>query len=157
MADELKKALDCKLPVSHGFGEGTGERGTFIVIDGKLEPFDPKAEARRLSAVEAPSFVRDEILDGVHSMLDDKIYYSRSAYLNSLKDAGYEVTGGDHLKQETKLWTPDEEKIRETAEKAYHDIKNDRVEISEESKELNKREEEQWDLYKKRQKTNWAR
>ena len=111
---------------------------------GKMEDYiePPKPE------VNAPTFFKDEILDGLHSMADDKIYYSRSAYLRSLKEQGYEVTGGEHLK-DVKPWTPPTyEQVREDTVKAYYDVKYDRVEFTEQQKELHKREEEKWNNMK---------
>ena len=133
-----------------------GERGMFRFNKetGALERVDAP---RKLEV--APVFHRDEALDGIHSMLDDKIYHSKSAYKRSLKEAGYEVTGGDHLQQPVKRYDPEkhEREIRETAEKAYYDIKYDRIPIDEKSKALNAEEERQWKLYQQRQKTNWAK
>jgi len=138
------------------FEEADGERGRFRfnTTTGELEKIDvPK----KLEV--APVFHRDEALDGIHSMLDDKIYHSKSAYKASLKEAGYEVTGGDHLQQPLKRYDPEkhEREIREAAEKAYYDIKYDRIPIDEKSKEINAREEREWKAYQQRQKTTWAR
>jgi len=151
--DELKN-IDCTACVSRGFGEGTDERGAFKFNPetGKVEAF----EAKKKSLVNAPAVHGDEILDGVHSMADDKTYYSRSAYKRSLKEQGYEITGGDHLQVKPKQWKPDIKEIREDAEKAYYDIKYARVPISEKSKQLNLEEERQWKEYQKRQRTKWA-
>lgn len=142
MQDELKKVLgDCKDSVSHGFGDGVEfEKGKYVFNSetGKLERWvAPKK-------VEVHTVIRDEILDGIHSMLDDKVYYSRSAYLNSLKKEGYEVTGGDHLKGPRDVKPPDDAEIRRHTEQAYFDIKYDRVEFTEKQKQLHKEENEVW-------------
>jgi len=133
-----------------------GERGRFRFNE-KTNSLEKIDEPRKIEV--APVFHRDEILDGVHSMLDDKMYYSKSAYKQSLKAAGYEITGGDHLQQPVKRYDPEkhEKEIRETAEKAYYDIKYDRIPIDEKSKAINAEEERQWKAYLQRQKTTWAR
>lgn len=44
-----------------------------------------------------------------------------------------------------------ESEIKDTAEKAYHDIKYDKIPVSEQQREIYKREEREWKNYKQRQ------
>jgi len=126
-----------------------GERGTFVFKEGKLVRKD-----KRVADVQAPAVHGDEMLNGVESPLTGEMYYSKEAYTKHIHAAGYKITGGDHLKGlaiDRKLdFKPDVKGLRDAAERAYYDIKYDRVEIDEKSKQHNIEEERQWNSYRKR-------
>lgn len=145
--DELKKICTInQTSVVHGYGDGVEiEKGKYL--------YNPETKTLEKwiapKKVAAPTVIKDEILEGIHSMLDDKIYYSRSEYLRSLKAAGYEVTGGDHLSRNhlsgpPRYEGPAEQEVRDHVEQAYYDVKYDRVEFSEKQKQLHKEENDKW-------------
>lgn len=115
---------------------------------GQLEPV-----VKEKKVINAPAVHGDEVLDGIHSMLDDKKYYSKSGYRNHIEANNYKVTGGDHLQDQARdraelerHYGSDqhERDIRDAAEKAYYDIKYDRVQYTEKEKQLHIEEERKW-------------
>lgn len=143
--DELQKALseNAKKIVSHGYGDGTGERGCFEYNPETrtLEKFDP---ASRRKHVDAPYVIGDTLPAPVMSMTgSDLVTDSRSRLLQDYAEHGYECTGGDHLGQ--KPPTIDREKrrqeIRDELLKNLNDLRWGNVPVSEREKEICLREE----------------
>jgi len=109
----------------------------------------------------APAFFRDEILDGVESPLTGEKFYSMCKYKQHLKEHGYEITGGSHLKGrgvfDPGFYKPDPEDIRNDVRKAENDLRYGNAPLTDWEKEVCQREQRQLEAYKKRQKTSWAR
>lgn len=109
------------------------------------------AKRKKLIKIKEPKkvivpFVQtDEVHEGIHSMADDKMYSSKSAYRRSLKEQGYRETGGEHLKDRPYQKTDAEleREIREDAERAYHMVKNNEFPFTEKEKQQHI-EEERW-------------
>lgn len=81
-----------------------------------------------------------------------RIFTSRRKLYDHYKEHGYEVTGGDHLgRKPPEPKRSDPKEIRDMAEKAYYDIKYDKIPIDERSRELCRQEERQYKEYLKRQ------
>lgn len=130
------------------FEIGSGERGRFVWWEGRLIPESekPKEEKR-----ETHSVITDELDPPIQCMhcFHPNFFTSRSKYLRHLKEFGYRVTGGDHLKDVMKLEIEEmkkgaekkEAEMVETVKQAVQDVKYDRVYFSEYQKELFKREE----------------
>lgn len=122
---------------------GAGARG-FFSFNQATKEMEPVAQPRKL-VTEAPSVITDEIEPIVsHATYEGKVFTSKSAYRRHLKENGFRETGGEHLKDVERL-RPDEQKEererREDIERAYYDVKYDRVEFTELEKENHKREE----------------
>ena len=122
--------------------EGTGERGKFIFKNGKLQRY---RKPRKVVSVE---IIGDEIEGGIESMATHKRqrFTSKRAYRKHLAIHGFRETGGDHL--HTPRMTDiqreqerEERDRREDVEKAYYDVKYNRVEFTEQQKENHLREE----------------
>lgn len=119
---------------------GKGRRGKFIWNKeaGEFQLAPPK---KSQFDVNAPAILRDEIIGGIESMVDGKIYDSKSALRKSYKMHGVIEKGNDRVQRQRPQSREELEKeIREDAEKAFYDLKYDRVEISEWDREQNKRE-----------------
>jgi hypothetical protein len=136
---------------------GKGRRGVFFwnKETGEFELVPPKPS---ICAVPAPFVISDEIIGGIESMVDGKIYDSKSALRRSYKEQGYIEKGNDRVpRAKAQSLEELEREIREDAEKAYYDLKYNRVEISEWQREQNNREIQALEAEKRRSKTRWAR
>lgn len=129
--------------------EGQGVRGKFRYDKEakKLVPYEApkKVEAHHVQGDETEPFVS-------HATPDGKVFTSKSAYRRHLKTLGFVETGGAHLEDGARIQREIEEKEerqrREDIEKAYYDVKYDRVEFTEREKEQHLREQREW-------KENW--
>lgn len=129
---------------------GKGRRGVFFwnKQTGEFELAPPKPS---ICAVNAPFVIRDEIIGGIESMVDGRVYDSKSALRRSYKAHGVIEKGNDRVpRQRTQTREELEKEIREDAEKAFYDLKYDRVEISEWDREQNKRELERLEQERRR-------
>lgn len=127
--------------MSRFFGWWDKESQTFVYS----KPEAPRKE-------ESAAILTDEI-EPTESMAtaDREIFTSRRKLFDHYKAHGYECTGGDHLGRkppELKRSTPRE--LKDMAEKAYMDIKYDRIPIDERSKERCKTEERAFQEYQRR-------
>lgn len=153
--DELQKALNenAKKAVSHGYGEGTGERGWFLWSEGtrKVEPFN-YAELRK-KTVDAPFVIGDEIEPTMSMTGTDKIHTSKSTLRREYKELGFVETGGAHLGQKPERVDPEKKhrEIREDILKSMNDLRWGNVPQTEKEKEICQREERQYQEYVKRQ------
>lgn len=100
--------------------------------------------------VAAPMVFTDEI-EPLESMATPhrEIFTSKSRLRRHYKEHGFRESGGDHLRT-LGLKTKEEEEaeeraMREDIERAYYDVKYDRVEFSEEEKENHRREQRRWE------------
>ncbi len=113
--------------------EGTGERGLFIYNreTKKLE----KVHKEPKKVVNAPYVLRDEIIGGIESMVTGKIHDSKSSLRREYKAHGMIEKGNDRAPR-PKPRNPEEvyREIREDTEKAYYDLKYDRVPLTEKEK-----------------------
>lgn len=140
-----------------------GERGFFKYdhVSGQMVPVESLKPKRQ--EVNAPNIQTDEIEPTESWATDEgKIFTSRAKLDAHYKEHGYVRTGGEHLKSaqerlEASCPVPStaeierrRREIREDAEKAYYDIKYDRVPISEKEKQLVKNEERQWESFRRR-------
>ncbi len=75
------------------------ERVISIIQDNKLQPLEQE------QSLASPPAVREDRMDGIQSMVDGKIYESKSAYYKHLKEGGHHIVD---YKQEHK---PKTEKI----------------------------------------------
>jgi hypothetical protein len=69
----------------------------YVFDAGKLKPWAEVAAARReraRSALPCPAIIRDG-LDDVQNPVDGKIYDSKSAYYQAVKNAGCEIVGNE--------------------------------------------------------------
>ena len=125
---------------------GNGTRGKFR-YDKEKRCMVPCDEARRIS--KAHGVITDE-MEPIESMATPhrEIFTSKSKYRQHLRALGFRETGGAHL-QDIPSAKEEEEKtekeIREDIEKAYYDVKYDRVEFTEAEKEKHRREEREWE------------
>ena len=113
-------------------GNGTGERGKFV-FNRETQKLEPLAVERKV--VNAPFVLRDEIIEGVESMVTGKVHYSKSSLRREYKAHGMIEKGNDRC---PKPKPPSEEEvyrdIRADTEKAYYDIKYDRIPLTEKEK-----------------------
>jgi hypothetical protein len=148
--DELQKALkeSEKKIVSRGYGDGTGERGWFSLNKDThtLEPYCPGKKN-----VAAPFVITDEIEPVMSMTGSDKIYSSKSALRREYKEMGFVEVGPGGNRGNYKPPTKEErmKEIRETVAKSLNDLKYGNVPISEREREINLREEREWQAYKK--------
>ncbi len=113
---------------------GTGERGLFY-----WNPETKKMERvpyRPRKVVNAPYVIRDEIIGGIQSQVTGRIYDSKSNLRREYKAMGVIEKGNDRMPRSK---PPSQEEIyrdiREDVEKAYYDLKYDRVPVSEKEKQ----------------------
>ena len=140
---------------------GNGERGVWFW---HWDPITNKGEMRKKpkpkkpKVVNAPAVHGDEIIGGIESMVDGKIYDSKSRLRKSYKELGYVEKGNDRLPAPRR---PTEreifEEIREDTEKAFYDLKYGRVPLTEQEKERWNQEQRQLEQERIRAKTRWAR
>jgi hypothetical protein len=121
----------------------------------KFEKAKPKP--KRLEA-NAPYVKRDEIVGGIESWVDGKIYDSKSNLRRSYKEQGV-IEKGDERLPPPKPPDPEEHRkdAREDTERIYHQLKNDEIFVDEKEREWNMRENQRMRLDKRRLKTRWAR
>jgi hypothetical protein len=105
--------------------------------------------------VEAPSIVDDTLLEPLTFYGDDegRKFTSYSQFKQHCAKRGYAIKEKGMFPD--KPWTPpqpDEKELRDTVEKAFYDIKENRVPVSEEQREKWKEENRQAEAYKRR---NW--
>jgi hypothetical protein len=128
-----------------------GYRGKFYLdpVTGKLIPGEPPRK------VSETAFVLPDEIPETESMAtaEGKRFTSRSRLFEHYRQHGYECTGGDHLGVRPEPPDPKKqmEELRADAERAYFDIKYDRVQSTEYEKELCRQEENAFQAYKKRQ------
>jgi len=128
---------------------GDGIRGKWV-FDKKKSKLMPMKEKKK-EVVAAPFVIGDEMPE-IESMATDEglKFTSRSRYRQHLKEHGMRIREkGEN--QTPKYIRATREEIRDTAEKAYMDLKYGRVPLSEKEKERCLREEREWEAYKKRQ------
>lgn len=148
--DELQKALkeSEKKIVSRGYGDGTGERGWFS-LNKETHTLEPYCPGKRTNS--APFVITDEIAPVMSMTGSDKIYTSKSALRREYKEMGFIEVGADRVRGEApKPISKDErmKEIRDTVAKSINDLRYGNVPISEKERELNLREERQWQSYK---------
>lgn len=98
-------------------------------------------------------YVLQDTMEPIESMATPygEMFDSRSAYKAHLKAHGYEETGKDHLtRKPPPPYKPDFREIRETIEKTYYDIRENRVPISERERALCQQEERNYQAYLRR-------
>jgi len=122
--------------------------------DHEKQKFVEGLPGKRQKTDEAPFIQTDEI-PPTESMAtaDREIFTSKRKLFDHYKAHGYECTGGDHLGRtppKPKKSTPRE--LKEMAEKAYYDIKYDKIPIDERSKEICRNEERAYQEFLKRRK-----
>lgn len=136
--------------------QGKGRRGVFFWNKEKGE-FDLVPPKKSIYDTNAPVVIRDEIIGGIESMVDGKVYDSKSALRKSYKMHGVIEKGDDRVqRQRTQTREELEKEIRDDAEKAFYDLKYDRIEVSEWQREQNNREIQALEREKERAKTRWA-
>lgn len=98
----------------------------------------------------APGLILDT-MEPLESMAtpNREIFDSKSAYKRHLKEHGYVITGGEHIKDANRRETQSEKEARhvrnlELTKEALMDVKYGRIEFSEQQKETFKREERAW-------------
>ena len=128
--------------MSDDLKDGTGERGLFYWNR------ETRMLERRVTApkpvVNAPFVIKDEIIGGIESMVTGRMHYSKSTLRREYKAHGMIEKGNDRA---PKPKGPTREEhyrdIREDTEKAYYDLKYDRVPLTEKEKhqcEMERRE-----------------
>jgi hypothetical protein len=82
-----------------------------------------------------------------------KMFTSKKKLIEYDRSHGFVHTGGDHLGEKRELPDPKKQRaeIEADAERAYYDIKYDRVPFTEYEKEICRKEENAFQAYKKRQ------
>ncbi len=135
---------------------GTGERGNFV--------FNPESNKyvrelpKKPVEVNAPYVKKDEIVGGIESWVDGKVYDSKSRLRRSYKENNVVEKGNERLprrKQQTDSERRDD--IHQDTVKAFYDLKYDRVKITELEKEKCQRELRHLKMEKERRRTRWAR
>ncbi len=115
-------------------------------------------EAPKRVEVNAPYVKRDEIVGGIESWVDGKVYDSKSKLRQSYKEHGVIEKGNDRLPP--KRQPTDEETfldVREDTLKTYQGLKYDNVFVTEKEKESCKMELRALRKQNKRRMTRWAR
>jgi hypothetical protein len=119
--------------MSEDLKDATGERGLFYwnretkMLERK--PIQKKQE------VNAPYVLRDEILGGIESMVTGRTHYSKSTLRREYKAHGMIEKGNDRAAKPKGMTEEERYKdIREDTEKAYYDLKYDRVPLTEREK-----------------------
>jgi len=121
---------------------GTGERGLFY-WNRETKMLERRAVAPK-PVVNAPFVIKDEIIGGIESLVTGKMHYSKSTLRREYKAHGMIEKGNDRAPK-PKGPTAEEHyrDIREDTEKAYYDLKYDRVPLTEKEKhqcEMERRE-----------------
>lgn len=132
---------------------GAGVRGLFRYdhVNKKLIRIDkPKP------ATVASPYVHQDTIDPIESMAtqDREMFDSKSAYRRHLKEHGFVESYGHTPKAEPVDKEKYRKELRETAEKAFYDLKYDRIPLSEKEKELCKQEQRKYQDWKKRNSLN---
>lgn len=128
---------------------GSGIRGFFKYDhkQGKLVAVDkPKP------AVVAAPYVHQDTMEPIESMVnqDREMFDSKSAYRRHLKANGFVESYGQTFTPEKPDLEAKRRELRDTIEKSYHDLKNDRVPLTEKEKELCKQEQRKYQDWVKR-------
>lgn len=121
-----------------------------LVWDNDTNTFREKRKERK---VETHFVISDEIPETESMATQDREYFtSRSKYYRHLKEHGYHVkeAGEDSTKPVPKDHEAYVRELKDAAEKAYHDIKNDRIPFTEEEKARWREEERLYQAWKKR-------
>lgn len=128
--------------MSDDLKDGTGERGLFY-WNRETKMLERRASAPK-QVVNAPFVIKDEIIGGIESMVTGKTHYSKSSLRREYKAHGMIEKGNDRA---AKPRGPTREEhyrdIRQDTEKAYYDLKYDRVPLTEKEKhqcEMERRE-----------------
>lgn len=149
--NELRKALkeNSTNTISKGYGEGTGERGLFVLNrqTRKLE----RVERQKKPEVNAPFVITDEIDPTMSMTGTDKVHTSKATLRREYRELGFIETGGEKEKPPTRDIEKEREQRREHVAKALNDLRWGNVPIDERSREHNLREEREWQEYKRRQ------
>lgn len=100
---------------------------TYDVEKGCLVPVNkPKV------VVDAPAVHADEILGGMLSHADCKIYTSKSAYRQSLKELGYIEVGHEKIKPKKREPDPAyQAQLREDLERSYYELRDNQCDMPE--------------------------
>jgi hypothetical protein len=90
----------------------------------------------------APSIITDEIAP-IESMAtqDREIFTSKAKYRRHLKEHGFVESYGVTVTPEKPDLEKKRRELRDTIEKSYHDLKNDRIPLSEKEKEICRQEQ----------------
>lgn len=120
--------------MSDEIGSGTGERGIFY-WNKETKMLERKSTAEKKQEVNAPFVIKDEIIGGIESMVTGRMHYSKSTLRREYKAHGMIEKGNDRAPI-PKGPTREEHyrDIREDTEKAYYDLKYDRVPLTEREK-----------------------
>lgn len=113
----------------------------FYVWNKELDQFvEVKREARKES--DSANIITDECDPFVSHVDGETVFTSKQKYAEHVKEAGYEQMGRppEPWKLENKFKT-DPREVRDAVEKAYYDLKYDKVPINEEQRERWKQEE----------------
>lgn len=122
---------------------GPGVRGVFAFRDGQMVQVE---QAKKIT-VPAP-FVHQDTIDEIESMATPhrEKFTSKARYREHLRQNGFRESGGEHLRDIPKGKSDEEEsrEWKEEIEKAYYDVKYDRVDFTEAEKEQHLREQRIW-------------
>lgn len=106
----------------------------------KMEP------VKKAKKIQVHELITDE-MEPMESYADinKPVFTSKSAYRRHLRSKGYVETGGDHLNERPESQEVQdkrhEEEVRQDVERAYFDVKYDRIQFSDREKELHLREQ----------------
>lgn len=124
---------------------GEGIRGVFI-WDKEKQRMVPKKDFKK-KIIAAP-FVQQDTIEPImsHATREGKVFESKSALRRHYKEHGFRETGGEDMKDIHKRPLEESQEYvdrtyKRTIEECYHDVKNDRIEFTEEEKENHLREE----------------
>jgi hypothetical protein len=129
---------------------GTGERG-FFHLDKESKKLKKGFPKREYTTAEVHAVIQDTI-DPIESMAvqEKLVFESKSAYRRHLKEHGFVEAYGEVKKPKVVDKEAKRREIREEVEKAYYDIKYDRIPISEKERHLCKQEQQKYQDWKKR-------
>lgn len=122
-----------------------GEVWRYNPKTGKVEPV---SEIERVDP-DAPNIITDEIAPTLSMTGSDKIYTSKSRLRKEYKELGFVETGGERIRAQERA-KPDRKAIRDAVEKTYYDLKYDRIPTSEKERESCKREQRQYQEWRRR-------
>ena len=119
---------------------------------------DPELAERRKRInkprdADAPMVITDEIEPTLSMTGSDKIYTSKRKLREEYKEMGFIETGGEKPKPRVRDLEAEKKARRDDVERTLYDLKYDRVPVSEESREINRREEREYNEYARRQRS----
>jgi len=129
---------------------GAGDRG-FFHLDKNTKELKPGFPRREFIPQEAPAITTDE-MPPIESMAtqDREIFTSKAKYRRHLKEHGFVESYGVTVKPEKPDLEAKRRELRDTIEKSYHDLKNDRIPLSEKEKEICRQENRKYQDWVKR-------